>query len=307
MPSNASRPRQENGRDAFGSCHPTLCFGFFAGALVAGMCLRHPVYQAIGLACALLYYFLLRGRAGVRLLAWIVPLGALATFINPLFDPLGNTILFTWAGGRPYTLEALYAGLSAGVMLATVLTWFGCYNAVMTSDKFRYLFGHLSPSASLVLTMIMRFVPLFQTKMGAIAAACRGIGMAGGARAKRERLRQGGWVLAALSGWALERSVEVADSMRARGFGLTGRTAYGCYRLTQRDAVLLIVFLALAVILIASLAAGTAAVDFLPAFRAAPVGPASIIGYASYAALLAAPSAIDIREAVVWRNSLSRI
>ncbi len=30
-------------------------------------------------------------------------------------------------------------------MLAAVVLWFGCYNEVMTSDKFIYLFGRVIP------------------------------------------------------------------------------------------------------------------------------------------------------------------
>jgi energy-coupling factor transport system permease protein len=299
-------PRAERGQDAFGAFHPALCFGFFVAALVLGMCLRHPVYQAIGLGCALLYYFVLRGKAGLRLLKWMVPLCVLVTLINPLFDSLGETVLFTWAGGRPYTFEALCAGTSAGLMVATVLLWFGCYNAVVTSDKFLYLFGRIIPSASLVLTMALRLVPRLQTKMRDIRAALAGVGHFDAAAASG-RFRQSTRVLEALSGWALERSVVTADSMRARGLGLTGRTSFARYRFTQRDAVLLGLFAVLAATIVVVLADGTAQVSFVPALVLPPVGPASVMGYAAYTVLLLVPSAIDIGEALLWRSSLSRI
>ena len=40
-----------------------------------------------------------------------------------------------------------------------MVTWFSCYTAVMTSDKFVYLFGRVIPALSLVLSMALRFVP----------------------------------------------------------------------------------------------------------------------------------------------------
>ncbi len=40
-----------------------------------------------------------------------------------------------------------------------VIQWFSCYNKVMTSDKFIYLFGRLIPALSLILSMALRFVP----------------------------------------------------------------------------------------------------------------------------------------------------
>lgn len=309
-PAHRARPAAypaQSVSDAFGTFHPALCFGFFAGALVLGMCLRHPVFQAIGVAAALLYYLRLRGRACVRLLAWIVPLCVLVTVINPLFDTLGETVLFTWWGGRPYTLEALYAGLSAGAMVATVLLWFGCYNAVMTSDKFLYLFGRVMPSASLVLTMALRLVPRFQGRLRDVAAAVHSVGARGPGASRKDRLHLDGRILAALSGWALERSVVAADSMRARGFGLPGRTAFARYRFTGRDAALLAVFASLAALVLVSLTQGAAQVSYVPSFAFAPASAVGIVGYASYAAFLIVPTAIDLGEAVLWRSSLSRI
>lgn len=304
-PSRSSvRPRRD---DAFASYHPALCLAFFTGALVLGMCLRHPVYQAIGLVCATGYYLILRGRSAGRLFRWIVPLCVLVTAVNPLFDPLGATVLFTWWAGRPYTLEALYAGFSAGVMVATVLLWFGCANIVMTSDKVLAVFGGAAPSIALVVTMTLRLVPRFQARLRDIAAAWRGLGFDGRPARRTDRLRQSGAMLAALSGWALERSVIGADSLRARGFGLPGRTTFARYRFTRRDAVLLTVLTVLAAITITALAQGTAQVDFVPVFRMSPVTGSAVVGYASYAAFLAAPAVIDIREAAIWRSSLSRI
>lgn len=292
---------------AFGSYHPALCFGFFAAAIVLGMCLRHPVYLAIGLACSLCYYLLLRGRRAWRLIGMLVPLVAAVTVINPLFDTLGAHVLFTWLGGRPYTLEALLAGASVGAMVAEMLFWFGCYNAVMTSDKFVYLFGRLAPSASLVLSLVLRFVPTYQRKLREFTTAGACIGRGGSAASFRARLHQSAACLNALAGWALEGGVVAADSMRSRGYGLPGRTAFSLYRFRLRDALLLSVMAALAACAAAAIIGGAADIQYLPTFEMPAVTPMGRAGYAAYALLLAIPSAIDIREAVQWRISLSRI
>lgn len=44
---------------------------------------------------------------------------------------------------QPLTLESIAYGCAAAVMLVAVLFWFSCYNEVMTSDKFMYLFGRI--------------------------------------------------------------------------------------------------------------------------------------------------------------------
>ncbi len=36
--------------------------------------------------------------------------------------------------------------------------------------------------------------------------------------------------------WSLENAIETADSMRARGYGLPGRTSFSIYRFDSRDS-----------------------------------------------------------------------
>lgn len=271
------------------------------------MCLRHPVYLAIGLACSLCYYVVLRGRRAWRLVGMLVPLVAAVAVVNPLFDPLGAHVLFTWLGGRPYTLESLLAGASVGAMVAAMLFWFGCYNVVMTSDKFVYLFGRLAPSASLVISLVLRFVPRYQQKLRELIAAGTCVGCSGSASSFRTRLRQSAARLNALAGWALEGGIVAADSMRSRGYGLPDRTSFSLYRFCMRDALMLAAMVALAACAAAAIIGGTADIQYLPTFKMPAVTPMGTVGYAAYALLLAIPSAIDIREAVQWRISLSRI
>ena len=64
--------------------------------------------------------------------------------------------------GNPLTLESILYGLAAGIMLVSVLNWFSCYQVVMTSDKFIYLFGKVIPAMSLIFSMVLRFVPKFK-------------------------------------------------------------------------------------------------------------------------------------------------
>ena len=40
--------------------------------------------------------------------------------------------------------------------------------------------------------------------------------------------------------WALENAIETADSMKSRGYGLKGRTAFSIYRFDDRDKMALL-------------------------------------------------------------------
>jgi energy-coupling factor transport system permease protein len=61
-------------------------------------------------------------------------------------------------------LEALYYGSAIAAMFVVMLIWFGCYNDVLTSDKFTSLFGNVIPSFSLLLVMVLRMIPNLMRK-----------------------------------------------------------------------------------------------------------------------------------------------
>ena len=207
-------------RDAFSAFHPAVLCGYYALVLVFSMFLTHPLCLAASLLGALSYAAKLRGgRAVLRSLAWMAPVWLLAAAVNVLFNHEGATILTYFSSGNPLTLESMLYGLSAGGMLAAVLLWFTTYQAVMTSDKFVYLFGRAIPALSLVLSMTLRFVPKFRAQLRAVQQARQ---FAGNSEKTGpiQKVRTSVENFSILVTWSLENAVETADSMRARGYGL---------------------------------------------------------------------------------------
>lgn len=292
---------------AFGSFHPAATFVVIAAAIVLGMLVRRPSYVAVGLLCAVVSYYALRGRAGRRVLAGAAGAAVLVAVMNPLFSPLGDTVLFRFFDGRPYTLEALCFGASTGAALAGTLMWCGCWNAVMTSDKLMYLLGGVAPALSLVLSMVLRLVPTYERRIARFAAARAGIGLSVDAGSPAARVRRAGALLSQLTTWALESGLVTADSMRARGFGSSSRASYASYRLHRRDVVLLCCVGIGVLIIGAGMATGAQDVSYYPVFSVALGSPLSAAGLAAYAALLSLPALITAKEALAWRISLSRI
>ena len=74
------------------------------------------------------------------------------------------------------TLESILYGIVAASMVATVICWFSCFNKIMTSDKFIYLFGRIIPSLSLILSMTFRFVPKFKEQVQEVSNAQKSMG-----------------------------------------------------------------------------------------------------------------------------------
>ena len=205
--------------------------------------IQHPAYLIAGMVTGVIYYLLLNGKKGWKTILGLLPMFVILTTINPLFNTLGETVLFH-IGDRPYTLEALLYGGALASMFVIIILWFGCYNKVLTSDKFTCLFGNLIPSISLLLVMVFRMVPNFIRKSQQIIGARKSIGKGTRETAiTKERLHDGGTVLGTLTSWALEGSVVTGDSMRARGYGTAKRTSFMIYRKTATDWILVAVSL----------------------------------------------------------------
>jgi energy-coupling factor transport system permease protein len=155
--------------------------------------------------------------------------------VNPAFNHEGATILTYLRSGNPLTLESIVYGGAAAVMIVSVIAWFSCYNVVMTSDKFIYLFARIIPALSLILSMALRMAPRFKAQLKISSAAQRCVGRDVSNGSVLQRLRHGITILSIMVTWALENAVETADSMKSRGYGLPGRTAFSIFRFDARD------------------------------------------------------------------------
>ena len=288
-------------RIPFANYHPAVNSLFFIAAVVCAVLLYHPAFVACSVICALLYVLLVRRQKAGRLIVWLLAVWAVITVLNPLIDPNGQRVLFTWIGGRPYTLEAVYYGMALGGIFVAVIMWFASYNTVMSSDKFLYLFARFVPSVSLVLTMVLRLVPNFKKKAAQIAASRRAVGKSGRTGTFRERTEHVTAVVSALTGWALEGGIIMADSMRSRGYGAGERTHFSIYRFIKRDGILLGGMAALLVVIIICGVNGAAKTQYVPVMEIAGWdNPATLAGLICYAAFLLVPTIIHIVEALRW-------
>ncbi|MCL2493571.1 MAG: energy-coupling factor transporter transmembrane protein EcfT [Clostridiales bacterium] len=289
----------ESGKGAFAGFHPVIIFLYFAYVVLITILLLQPVFLVIAFTGAMLYSFLLRGRPAARFnFGLVLPLMAVCVVLNPLFNHQGVTIL-TYLGYNPITLESVLYGACAALMIGAVLLWFSCYTAIVSSDKFLWLFGRVIPAVALIFSMTLGFFPRYQAQAKRTAAARRGLGFDG----LSGRIRSGGRILSALVTWALENAIETSDSMRARGYGLPGRTTYSNERFDGRDGVLFPLLCALIAVTVIAAAAGALQVQYFPAFQMRGAAYA----YAVHAVLCFLPSFLEIRERLLFRALRGRI
>ena len=228
-------------KDTFQKYHPLVNFLYFALVIGFAMALRHPLAQGISFVCACIYAVQAQGKKAVLFcLKWCLPAILLTAFMNPAFSHEGVSILLYFPTGNPLTLESILYGLSSGVMIATVMLWFLNFNRVITSDKFIYLFGRIIPAMSLVLSMTLRLIPKFKAQMELVVDAQRCIGRDISQGSLWHRMKIAITVVSIMVTWALENAIETADSMKSRGYGLKGRTAFSIYHFDDRDKMALL-------------------------------------------------------------------
>lgn len=286
-------------------CNPIVLMSFLVVAMFWGMVLTHPIFLFVSVACSFVTAFLLEKNT-FRKLKFRIPVMLTIVIINPLFNPRGDTVLFTYFG-RAYTFEALLYGLVLAMIFFTISNWFLCYNALISSDKFLYLFGGIFPSVSLLISMILKFIPQYEQKLHSVLAARNSVGKSLDCETKREKIENVSTVLSALMSIALEGSLTTVDSMRSRGYGLSGRTRFLSYKFRKFDIVSEILILTFSVFMFIVWIRGAASAEFLPSIKISWGSLEFYIGIMVYFILLIMPAVYIVFEEVKWNILESKI
>jgi len=209
--------------------HPAAWLAWLAGGCAAVFLTSNPLYLSLGFLASCAVYLSARETSKGRALTPLVLIGlaiaALSVPFNVLTGSAGSTVLATlpearspeWFGGvilgGDITAEALVSAISRAISIGTLVLLAAAFNASV--DHFRLV--RLAPRAlsqvALTLTIAILVVPEAVAQARAVAEAQR----LRGRRARGARALPG-LLLPTLQG-ALERSVQRAESLDARGFG----------------------------------------------------------------------------------------
>lgn len=290
-------------KDSFSSYHPLINFLYFALVMVFSMCFMHPAFLCISLAAAAAYNIYLKGRKGLRFaVVYMLPMMIMAAVVNPAFNHEGATIITYLPTGNPLTMESIMYGIAAAAMMAAVVMWFSCFNEVITTDKFVYLFGRIIPALSLVMSMTLRFVPKFRAQIKVVSEAQRCVGRDVSNGSVIQRARHGITILSIMITWSLENAIETADSMKSRGYGLPGRSAFLIYRFDSRDRSALLWLLFCGVYVISGWIAGGTAFRYYPTMKGVELSPFTVSFMLVYLALCLTPVILNVKEDRKWQR-----
>ena len=294
--------------DSFSSYHPIVNFVYFALVLLFSMFFMHPVGLVISFVSSFIWSTYLGGKKAIKFnLLYMIPTLIVTALVNPAFNHEGITILSYLPSGNPLTLESITYGIAAATMLVTVICWFSCYNAIMTSDKFVYLFGRIIPALSLIFSMVLRFVPKFKAQIKIVSNSQKCLGRDVSNGSVFNRAKHGMHILSIMITWALENAIETADSMKSRGYGLPERTAFSIYKFDSRDKIAMWTIGGIGSFILLSGLSGQLYWRYFPSMKGVNFSIWSVIVFVAYFCLCITPYVIDILEDRKWKLTKSNI
>ena len=285
----------------FGKLHPTVNIIFYIcviGITIFQMQIGFIIISFIGALCLFLW---LKGIRGLKYLLGIIVVFFLSAIMNPLFSHKGSTLLFYLFNGNPVTYESVVYGAMAALIICAMLLWFATFNHIITTDKLLAVVGYKMPKLSMMISMIFRFIPKYRKHSREVAEAYKALGHKD--KRLQEKIKTSMEVFSATTTWALENSIDTADSMKARGYGKKKRTNYNNYIFEARDVVILIVMSVCVAAVICFMSTGKVSTFYYPIIRI----KGNYLAYFMWAIFCFSPVIINIVEEWKWRRLKSKI
>jgi len=201
---------------------PTAAAALLGGLAAAALLAQRTA--SVAAIAGLLLAVCLRAPAGRRRLYLVGAIGSglAVVLLTPFVETIGSHPL--WSGptvpvlGRlDVTSEELRNGLFQGLRLTAVALAFSAYALLLDHDRLVQAAGFARRSV-LAIALATRLVPTLERDAAGLVEALRGRGVEVTGLRGRARL------LSPLLAGSLERALNLAEAMEARGFGLPGAT-----------------------------------------------------------------------------------
>lgn len=290
---------------AFDGYNPIAIFIYFAAIVSLSMATMNPIIIFLSAIGAFVTFFVRNKLTGGASHLFFLLMFAVTVIINPLFNHNGATVLLV-INDNPITLEAILYGAVSGLMIIGIIYWFRTFSQIMTSDKLLYLLGSVSPKFALILSMTLRYIPLFEKQTQKVVHAQQALGL------YRDndlvgKIRGGIRVFSVMVTWVLENGVITSDSMTARGYGIKKRTHFSIFKFKRQDIVLTLTTVLLFAVILTGILLGAVDFGFYPTIVKADTSIISIITYIAYGILALLPTITEAEEKIRWKYLKSKI
>jgi len=255
-----------------------------AGMIAAALSTRQPaVLTALAIGAGLLVW----RSPGPHIAPLVLAIGTVVSFaiINPFVAVEGTTVIFSGPhvpGGLldlEVTLEEVVYGALSGLRLGIAIL--ACAFVVLRADPdlLTGLASRVAPRSALLVALAARLVPTMRRDASSLSDAARARGLVLRSGPRKARVGAASTLVAPLLASGLERGLETAEAMTARGYGAGPRTQLPAPR--ARGAERLLWLPALGLVAIAAIL-----LIWIPPFQCYPVlGSATDPGALAVAAL----------------------
>lgn len=260
-----------------------------AAAIVLAFSTDHPLVLAAAALGAVLLFASAPGRPSRLFLLGGAISGLSLALLNPFVSAEGDLIL--WRGPEvtiidlEITLEEVLAGIAIGVRLFAVAVVVGAVLAHIDADRLQAQVARVAPRSALTCALAARLMPTLERDARAITetARLRGVALAEGRWTGR--LRRAAPLALPLLGSSLERGLDVAEAMTARGYGSGPRTRVPEPGWSGVERRVLAIGAALAAVAAAAIALGLTGYAYYPTLDS-PWAPGAVaVAAAALAAL----------------------
>ncbi|MCR5829025.1 MAG: energy-coupling factor transporter transmembrane protein EcfT [Lachnospiraceae bacterium] len=275
--------------------NPAVLFIYFLLLASLVMFAANPVMTMIAFVAMNSAAVVYAGNGLGRAYIFYAVIFVLTSLANPVFSHNGVTVLLV-VNDNPITLEAVLYGVMTGFTILSVLLLFRVFSTLMTSDRLLYIFGRAFPKLGLLLSMTLRFVPLFGRQRRKIENTQKTLGLYKNENAI-DTIKGKLSILSAMTTWGLENGIVTADSMSARGYGIKrSRTSFSMYRFERSDAFMLCAVLLSCGFIFLGIAIDKLKTDFYPRIELSEVSAYALISYVLYALIAFFPFVAKLAE-----------
>ncbi len=287
---------------SFEDMNPLVIFIYFITVSLIPVFLNDGIIYLLSLSGALIY-FVFRNRCndmktyGVYSLFFL-----LLTIINPIVSHNGETVMFV-VNNYPITLESVIYGFFSSSLVVSILYWFRIFSQIITTDKIIYIFAKGSPKLALILSMSLRYIPLFKEQYKKISNAQKVMGEYKDNNVF-DKIKVGMKNFSTMVTWTLENGIITAESMDARGYGCGRRTNYAVFPFLLSEGIVLLIIFSITALCVFLLK--TVEFAFYPRFIVR-INEMSVAGYVLYFILTLLPLFLDVKENVKWKYLRQKI
>jgi len=284
--------------------HPAVYIIYYLVLIIFAFLFNNPYYLISLLVCVSVL-IILQGISSEfkNLIRFFIPMSLLIIILNPLVSHVGVTKIYIM-GNYFITLEAVTYGILMSLSLLIILLLFTSYSNAVSYQEMLYIFSKKFPNISMIIIMALRFIPLLNFRLSEVNKVFqfdqKHFNNEKKDEGKIDKLKNTAKMLAVVVSWSLEESMLTANSMKARGYGITQRTSYLSFKFRKIDYYFMVIVLVSALVCIVGLLQGQGRIEIYPQLNFSFSENIFNMYYFSFLILLLPLIYLEFKERSVW-------